>query len=276
MTRTGEPLPADYLQKRVEKIRTGQEARTARIQAQATAPKEEPAPKEPVLAMHGPAARVKALKSIKARMAEKKRIVAKVDAVTEVSDNRRYEKLAERGIFRCPECSRTSHKIRDFVSPKELGKHRRFAHGVLGRKHLKVKKAIEQIEVALTNHEKIDVTKCPYPDCGRSFKNAHGLSIHIHQAHKAGPNKPSTLVPTAGQELIHANGNTQGTTATHHVNGKAARRSDYDDAETAQAIAVAHLTGNIESLILATANEYDLPPRQFARRVILTLGERHS
>jgi hypothetical protein len=222
--------------------------------------------------MHTPEAREKANKASAARFMEKKRLAAVIDDATNIHDGSAYyAKLAEGGVFRCPECSRISHKIRDFPTTTELGKHRRFAHGVLGRHHLKVQMAQERRHAKAKAAQANDRTPCPH--CQKTFKNAHRLSVHISSAHQVDPYKPSTLVPTTviPQELIHANGSTQGTV----LNGQAGRGHS-NDASHVTAIAVANLTGKLQSLILTASDEYDLPPRQLARRCILALSEHYS
>lgn len=264
MRPNGDQLPPDYLEARRKSIQEGQQARQARFKRSAG--------QKQVLPMHTPEARAKARTKILARLEEKRQLTDTIDAATDVHDSSGYYlKLQEKGIFRCPECSKNNHKIRDFPTATELGKHRRFAHGVLGRHHLKSQEALERRHAnaapaqADASGNTSDRIQCPH--CTKTLKNRHGLSIHINHFHKT----ETSLVPlTSRQELIHGNGSTQGV-----LNGHAGRGHS-NDAAYITALAVSNLTGKLQSIILAASDEYDLPPRQLARRCILALSEHYS
>jgi hypothetical protein len=195
---------------------------------------------------------------------------ARIEAAA-TNSQRHYEKLKAQGIHRCPECWKISHRAVEFPTPTELGKHRRFKHNVLGRSHT----AVRRREISQENQAKTGEVVSPEnfqcPHCPRAFSKQHGLSIHISQAHKV--STETALTPSTSQELTNGNGRTQGVIQTES-NG--ARNGHRNDAALAQTIAIAHVTGIIQNIILTTASEYDLPPRQFATRIVLALGERYS
>jgi hypothetical protein len=180
---------------------------------------------------------------------------------------RHFAKLKEQGIFRCPECWDTSHRKVEFSTPTELGKHRRFKHGVLGRSQTAEKM---QRRAAANEAKTKTANGFQCPQCSRSFPKQHGLSIHITQAHKN-----LALTPSTSQELTNGNGSTQGTT-NGHQKPKANRAGSYDDAAFAETLAVSNLAGKLEGIILTASAEFDIAPRQLARRVILALGEHYS
>jgi len=169
-------------------------------------------------------------------------------------------------VHRCPECMDKLHRSVIFSTPVELGKHRRFKHGVLGRNHAKGQEAKARVHGLLPGQ-----VTCEVEGCGKTFKNAHGLLVHKSTVHK--PQPTTALAPTTSQELMNGNGSTQTQTINgHEANG----RSRTHVAATAEALAIANGVGHIENLLLTIANRYDVPPRQFARRVIVALGERYS
>jgi hypothetical protein len=172
-----------------------------------------------------------------------------------------FAKLAERGIYRCPECWASSRRRIDLKSAFDLGRHRRFQHKILGRSAGKTE---DQAEGQLF--------QCPH--CERSFPKQHGLSIHISSAHQISTEMALTP-PTISKELTNGDGRTQA--VTQQPEAKADRNGHrHSDAALAQALAIAHVTGIIENVILTVAAKYDLPPRQFASRVVVSLGERYQ
>jgi uncharacterized C2H2 Zn-finger protein len=156
-----------------------------------------------------------------------------------------------------PSAGLTQHRAIEFKSPVELGRHRRFKHNILGRSAGKTEGHLFQ---------------CPH--CERSFPKQHGLSIHISSAHQISTEMALTP-PTISKELTNGDGRTQA--VTQQPEAKADRNGHrHSDAALAQALAIAHVTGIIENVILTVAAKYDLPPRQFASRVVVSLGERYQ
>jgi hypothetical protein len=213
---------------------------------------------------------------------------------------RKMKKLAEQGIYRCPECAETKRYL-DFDSPRALGRHRQAAHGIEGAQHAKTAASQSVFEAALAERQPKQLSatqqakslpprpigrpKNPRPPipqlpfqcdaCSKTFKTQHGLSIHIAQAHKI--STETALTPSTSQELIHVNARTQRSAAAPVLNGHTeTRRSHPDDAAIAEAIAVADAVGNIKGFLGHAADEHDVAPRQFARRVILALSEHYS
>jgi hypothetical protein len=244
VNRKGEPLPEGYIEKRQAKVNAGKKKRLETLAK--TRPTE------------GASAKVFSHSS------------------------NYYAKLAAQGIFRCPECSQIGHKRIDFTTALQLGKHRRFKHGVVSPK--KLKEAADLEAAARLNNAPADAPPVQAPltategavgrvicqHCFKSYKNAHGLSIHMKSAHSV------SLVSTPNlQEITNGNGSTERTAEGAYLNGHA-QHGRSNDAAYVTALAVADLTGHIQSLILAASNEYDLPPRQLARRCILALSERYS
>ena len=181
-----------------------------------------------------------------------------------------FAKLREQGIYRCPECWDKQHRAIDFSSGSKLGKHRRFKHGVMGRSHdaKKMQELASQTKVVNGTL----MFQCPH--CERSFPKQHGLSVHISSAHQISTEMALTP-PTISKELTNGDGRTQA--VTQQPEAKADRNGHrHSDAALAQALAIAHVTGIIENVILTVAAKYDLPPRQFASRVVVSLGERYQ
>jgi hypothetical protein len=280
----GEPLPKGLIEERKKKLSTAISRRvlipSGVTAAPATPPPAHAAPSDAEkTAWPSPEAREKVRATKAAKLKKKKALREElgdqVPIAVGAGGTNYYKKLAERGIHRCPECSKESHKSIDFVTATELGKHRRFRHGILGRyaakTALQVERRQEERAVKTVAPAKADDNKCP--QCLGVFKNAQGLRIHLYRAHK--PEQSSAIVPVTPQEINNANGSTQGTvhaTATRTQNG----RGHIDDASYATTVAVANLTGKLESIILTASVEYDLPPRQLARRCILALSEHYS
>lgn len=268
MLRSGEPLPPDFMEKRKAKLYSSKNIKRVRSN------------------WHTKESREKARQTRLARYQEKQRLNAKIDdAVANASTERvdkHYAKLHAQGIFRCPECSRNNHKINDLPTATELGKHRRFAHGVLGRHHRKTQEALERrheakaAEITTNSDAPLEQNQCP--QCERIFKSKHSLTIHIGRAHQVNPSQPLLPLPSPiqNQELIHGNGSTHRTAV--HTNGHAEERRAYpnDSAITEVAIAIANAVGYIENYVVTTALKYDIPAKQFARRLIITLGEHYS
>jgi hypothetical protein len=270
LLRNGEPLPPEAIAKRKENIKASQLKRRADG------------------GWHSPEARKKAKVAIKASYAKKKKLNTAIDRATvNVSSDkaaRHYAALAQQGIFRCPECMQSLHRKIDFPTATELGKHRRFKHGVLGRNHLKAQVALERRQeqrieqrptgvivnpnVAVNSNGRIQCPQCP-----NTFKGLNFLAAHLKRKHQIDPSGLQIL-PATTQELIHANGSTQRTAAhtVHAVNG----HSNSNDAAYVEAIAVSNLTGKLQGIILAASDEYDIAPRQLARRCILALSEHYS
>jgi hypothetical protein len=198
------------------------------------------------------------------------------------------EKMAMRGIHRCPEClDETPSRKTDFLTSQQLATHRRAAHGVAGVQHEKTQrslelKALRDQRVAAgkapqgrpsTKYIPQLPFKCDVEGCVRTFKNQHGLNIHVAQAHKV--STLTALTPSTSKELNHGNSSTQGITqpeTSEARNGHGHR----DNASAAQALAIAHVTGVIENVLLTAAAKYDLPPRQFAERSLVTLIQRYQ
>jgi hypothetical protein len=282
ITRTGEPIPDSAIEARKKHLsEAGLKAgkKRPRISAQTALP------------MHSPAARKKAAVGIKAaaqRRKEKRLAVAATNGHNDDSRSAYYLKLAEKGTHRCPECAQQNHRTRDFTTAVELGRHRRFTHGILGRNNHKTQAALERRHAAnAANGAAVTPEgRVQCPECQKTFKNPHGLSVHISTTHrdesrktkhKSDSHKTPTLVPTTptAQELIHVNGSTKGIHSAQEDAGRSHRDAP-SDAAYVTTIAVTDLAGKLEGFILAASVEYDLPPRQFARRVIHDLARRYT
>jgi uncharacterized C2H2 Zn-finger protein len=206
-------------------------------------------------------------------------------------------KMAERGIHRCPNCLEKNLKV-DFSTAQQLGLHRRTEHGIVGQQAEKTARRTEQLrlerEAARTSPDNVVTEKakkyvpqlpfkcdlCP-PDKPRTFRNQHGLSIHLSQAHK--DSTTTALSPlTSSQELVHANGSTKRRTVSSVVppEGTSGQRhphaSNSHDAEIIKTLAIHNLGREFEGLIGRASLEYDFPPRQFAQWCLLFLAERYS
>jgi uncharacterized C2H2 Zn-finger protein len=256
---TGEPVPEEAIEQRKKRLTGGQRAI------------KNPVGLPPLKSWHSPAARENAAKTRLANFRTKSE--NKVDEVAAppsekdlVKQSGHYAKLAAKGIYRCPECMQVSHKKVEFPTARELGKHRRFKHGVVGAKTLKKNSPTANVVA-----DKDGEFKCP--QCPKTFATRQGLSIHGGQHSKTGqPKEPAK--PTS-KELVHVNGSTQGT-VVNLDSQRTERRGDHHDASYVEAIAVANLTGHLQSLILNAAHEYDLPPRQLAKRCLLALSELYT
>ena len=75
--------------------------------------------------------------------------------------------------MKCPECSKTG-----FNDPRHLGRHRRFAHNVIGKKHFKKDGVtpVKGFKPPVANG-----LKCP--ECGEVFDNNRNLGYHRRIAH---------------------------------------------------------------------------------------------
>jgi len=270
LLRNGEPLPPEAIEKRKENIKASQLKRRSDS------------------GWHSPEARKKAKVAIKASYAKKKKLNTAIDKATvNVSSDkaaRHYAALAQQGIFRCPECMQSLHRKIDFPTATELGKHRRFKHGVLGRNHLKTQVALERRQeqrieqrtngvivnpkVAVNSNGRVQCPQCP-----NTFKALKFLAAHLKRKHQVDP-RGLQILPATTEELIHANGSTQ-RTAAHTVHATE-RHGNSHDASFAETIAVADAVGNIKGFLSHAADEHDVAPRQFARRVILALGQHYS
>jgi hypothetical protein len=261
--RDGQPVPVEAIERRKQRVRAA-------------------LAKTPSHGWHSPEARRKGKISKIARTEAEKRLKGEATRSTTITGH--YATLAARGVFRCPECMSSAHKRVDFSSPTELGKHRRFKHGVLGRNHLKAQVALERRHeqridqrtngLAVNSNVVVDSNgRLQCPQCPNTFKALNFLTAHLKRMHQVDPSELQIL-PTPKQELIHANGSTKRTAENHTVNGE--RRGHSDDASYVTAIAVANLTGKLQGIILTASDEYDIPPRQLARRCILALSEHYS
>jgi uncharacterized C2H2 Zn-finger protein len=256
--RSGEPLPASFA-----------ELRKANLLASRLLRREERAAnkRSRISAAHTPEARAKAAKT---------------------NSERHFQRLRDKGIIRCPECWSTNHRAVDFASPAELGKHRRFKHGVVGSSHTaekmrrlakeNVPAVVPAVPAAAPAVPAVPVVSVatenfPCPHCSRTFPKQHGLSIHVSQVHHKLPAE-TALTPPPSKELTNGHDRTQGVVQTETSNGT--RNGYRNDAALAQALAIAHVTGVIENVLLTTASRYDIAPRQFAQRVVVALGERYS
>lgn len=192
---------------------------------------------------------------------------ARREAGAGLRQSQHYSKLAESGVFRCPECARSGHRQVDFTSALELGKHRRQKHGVPGKKPKSKGEVHEVRETVGSGAAAPTVFACP--SCSKSYPHQRGLNIHIGRNHKSEP----LLLPSPSQELIHAHGSAQGKVTS---NGSEDGRGHPHNAALAQAFAVTDLAGQFKSIIRSAAEEFDVPPRQLARRVLVTLSEYYS
>jgi len=248
MNRSGEPLSEEYMAERRAKLSAGVN--------RATAARGSRGPKSATATnWHSPESQRKAANTRLQRWRAKQKLNQKVDEATAIRHDSTayYVKLQEKGIFRCPECSKTAHRTVEFPDAKELGKHRRFKHGVIGAKHLKRDGSI-----------KVKGADFHCPECPRSFTTQHGLNIHS-QAHKGNKSdKSEALVPTEPkQELVHANGQekeqTDFFTPTHSY------------ATVAEMLMVTGPKYYIKSYLDAQALRFNIPPITFALQVLDSL-----
>jgi hypothetical protein len=179
-------------------------------------------------------------------------------------------KLKEQGIHRCPECWETQHRAVDFKTPTELGQHRRFQHNVLGRSYTAMK--LRKMTTAKLLSSKVTTEgQLQCPQCQRTFTKQHGLSIHIAQVHK-----PNALTTRSTQELMNGDGRTKDQHESPQTQISRSHKHQHESSQVAEALAIAHVTGIIENIILTTASRSELSSREFATRVVLALGQRYS
>lgn len=182
-----------------------------------------------------------------------------------VSLEERYKKLWAKGNFTCLECRDDGKRV-SFPNPLTLGRHRKFAHGVQGRNFKKNRAAVARHKEILAGQgqsllDEPGAYSCPH--CPRVFTTLRGLTVHTATTHRD-QSAPASIVHLPAQEL---------------PDGKPPQQSNRNaapnNAELAEALAIAHVTGQFKSLILAASHEYDVPPRQFAKRCILTLSKQY-
>lgn len=199
---------------------------------------------------------------------------------------------AKPGPHKCPECPLT------FDTPQNLGKHRRFTHNVFGRsfaaKTMQAKKAAHTPAPTPAPAPVQTAQRFKCPECERSFTDVRALSVHRRFTHgiegksteaarqrektqtKALTKTKTALTPSTPTELTNGNGRTQG--PNHHQTPTAKTGDSYrNDAAFAQiSLAIAHTVGVIENIIGTASFRYDVAPREFAKRIILSLGEHYS
>lgn len=175
----------------------------------------------------------------------------------------RYRKLWAKGNYRCLECADQGKRI-SFNSPKDLGRHRRFSHGVKGKNADKNaaswrRRQENPLAISLDTPGSFSCSHCP-----RTFTTTRGLNVHLGTIHQGAPNGESpAIVHIPPKELS---------------NGKVAGNRDAapDHAAFVEALAIANATGFVQSYFSTVANEHDLSTRQFARRCLVTLSKYYS
>lgn len=170
--------------------------------------------------------------------------------------------------YTCPECSKYRHRKVEFATPRELGKHRRFSHGVQGQsatalksRQLTIENRIKAGELETTTAPAIETpaeTTFQCSKCPRQFETAKGLGRHM-AAHKDEP----THATLEGKEItLNGNGSYGKAGIIHQPGQQPAPRNGKDIAdETAQALIVAYATGQLKSLCTAIADQHDIPAR---------------
>lgn len=180
------------------------------------------------------------------------------DQLRSVASQQAYAKQKASGPYTCPECSKYKHKKVEFPTPSELGKHRRFTHGVLG----KSKTAIKSRE-SLAPAGDPTMFECPH--CHRKFANRLGLVMHIGKKHKT----TSLTIQPVQEMSTNANGTRNGIhqhqPGEGHPNGKDIAHA------TAEALIVAYATGILKGQITAIAEVHDFPARQLTFRCAQSL-----
>ena len=146
--------------------------------------------------------------------------------------------------LKCVDCDFTS------TNPQLLGRHRRFAHGVVG-------------EVTRINREKMEErlrrgTGFSCPHCSFNAASRNGLGVHIASAHK-------NLTPTIeGETTIERPKEKR--LARINSNGHPSEESHFA-ANGIPEGTLALALGRFQGLCQSMANEFDLPPRLFASRL---------
>lgn len=144
----------------------------------------------------------------------------------------------------------------------ELGKHKRFAHGVLGTSINSIKSRGQR---ALARRQRAaqapDDLRCPICATG-PYKNAAGLRTHHFKMHKSPEETKAHYANGKPKTTIRAT-RTDQLEIEHHPNGSTQAHQSRDIPEATLAVAF----GRFTELCITIAVEYDLPPRLFAHRL---------
>jgi hypothetical protein len=183
-----------------------------------------------------------------------------------------YKVQIIKGPFTCPECSRFAHKRVEFATARDLGKHRRFKHQVMGKSST----AAKSRELTQAKREALaapaPVQEAPQPKavpaaqfqcptCPRSFDTERGLNRHKAAMHNGN---------SKDRELTIVNGKDKSTSdLTTTANGST---DTIDFAHTtAQALIAAYAAGQCKGLIASIADRHDISARQLTIRCAQSL-----
>jgi hypothetical protein len=155
-----------------------------------------------------------------------------------------------------------------FRTPLELGKHKRFKHGIQGTSHSAARSR------AITREGHVNEPQSVTCDlCGRGpFNSFKGLVFHRRLKHGISTprqNALATLTPERNDKHGNPQTTNRGTLTTnqpeveHHLNGSSQHQGQYEIPEATLAVAF----GRFTELCRTIAVEYDLPPRLFAHRL---------
>jgi hypothetical protein len=185
--------------------------------------------------------------------------------------------LTERLV--CPECKQ------EFTDPRHYGRHRRFTHGVPGKKNFR-KDGTLRVGATVPPGTTLNGTAPPprssrhaftCDKCGEKYKDARALGSHRRIAHgipgkSAKYNTPEALAERDARRLAKQNGTALAVTTpaavTTNGNGHTTGRAPIQRSPGGFPLQfIGHIVGYLEARCHQEAYEHNLPAKTFTRDV---------